>query len=39
MSCLFWAWLIVAQVYFEADQIVADREIEQRLADRKRAIS
>ncbi|KPL86666.1 DUF4013 domain-containing protein [Herpetosiphon geysericola] len=39
MSCLFWAWLVVAQVYFEADQIVADREIEQRLAERKRAIS
>ncbi len=39
MSSLFWAWLVVAQVYFEADQIVADREIEQRLAERKRAIS
>lgn len=37
--CLFWAWLVVGQVYHDAAAIVQDREIDARLAERKRNLS
>lgn len=36
--CLFWAWIIVEQVYSDAASIAADREIDARLAERKRQL-
>ena len=39
LSTIFWAWLVVAQVYLAATDIADEREIDQRLAERRKALS